>query len=323
MGSNDPILVRCAGCKWNFETRTFGKLECPLCHQEIWIEPPPGYEAAPATPDEAPPPATEEPEPAPAGEGPSDREPEDDASAPQDEEPSGDTEPASGRDEPPLGVVLKMLEEKMRARREGAGVVRPAWVAGAGNVFSRFTATTRQVLAGPTRFFAGLRIESTRGAWTFGWIVCTLAVALFAVYQLWQFDGNRAAIVEMLRVRSPDVDPQRFLETFHTLLVISLYGAPVLGLVNLFATAALYHLGILLSGRDHRGFAATLHATAYGFTPLLLTAVPVIGHLVGGLWSLIVQAVGLARVHRVANARGALAVTVPLLLIMLLTLGLL
>jgi hypothetical protein len=88
-------------------------------------------------------------------------------------------------------------------------------------------------------------------------------------------------------------------------------------MVNFWLSALLIHLGVSVLAPQNRGFAATLRATAYGFAPMLLAVVPMIGHLLGGLWTLVLQTVAVGQIHRVPALRAVLAVLLPMSLFLL------
>jgi len=208
------------------------------------------------------------------------------------------------------------LEVKQQVDPENQRQFLPAWESGQAGVFKRFIDTFKQIFANPTWFFSNIKIDQYRKALSFAWIVCSLAVVFFALYSLWQLEQNTAALIERAAVQSGE-DPQKIYESLRSFLLITLYGAPIFGLINIGISAFVYHMGIKLTANKHQGFKATFRATAYGFAPLLLVVVPFIGHLVGTLWSLILQIIGLTQVHQITPARASLAVLLPVTALML------
>jgi hypothetical protein len=215
-----------------------------------------------------------------------------------------------------------MLAAGLRLARKAEAKVVPAWESGRRSVFWRFFATVRQILSNPREFFEGLSISSLFKAFTFGWLIASLAVAFFCGYSLWQLDANRAAHLELLQSHpeliARGVTPAQMLDSMREMLLFSLFLAPLLGAVNVWVSAGLNHLGVMLAAGQNRGFVATFRATAYGFVPLLLLAVPLVGHLIGGLWSVGLQIVAIRQIHRIEFGRAVLAVLMPLLGVLLL-----
>lgn len=304
------FLVRCAYCQHNFETRTFGQITCPICRSQIHLEPPEGFvepqeeEAAPESfPEEGPAISEDTPELR-ATESPR---------LPEDPPPVGPPE----EHEPGLDDLRKLLELRKNFQAQPAPSFQPAWESEDGGRLHRFGETLKQIFANPTWFFANLRINGVKRALSFAWIVCTIAVAFFAVYGLWQLSRNEQALLQA-PVEPGGGDPAEMVETLRSSLLVSLFGAPIFGLINVLLSTLLYHLGVRLAGNRNEGIRATFRATAYGFAPMVLVAVPFIGHLIGGLWSIVLQIIGLAEVHRIGPARASLAVLLPVTGIMLL-----
>ncbi|HOX42121.1 MAG TPA: Yip1 family protein [Myxococcota bacterium] len=315
-----PVLVRCAGCAHNFESRLTGRIRCPVCRAEVWLEPPAGL--APDRAEDAPPPAPPVPAaPVHPADGPDpDREgsPEEPASERPPGEPPAAPDPEAAEEDAPAPdpqalFARKLAEAGVRLREPE--VVVPAWEARAGGPAHRFYDTFRQILTNPPRFFYGLKVDRLDRSWTFAWLLCSLAALFASLYGLWNLDRNEAALLDALRAE-PGVKPEEVVSTLRGLLTFGAWGAPLLGLANAWVTAGLYHLGVMavgkLFGLEHRGFRATFRATAYGFAPLLLVVVPVVGQLIGSLWSIVLQVLAIAFVHRLGPGRAALAVLLPL-----------
>ncbi|HUU00190.1 MAG TPA: YIP1 family protein [Myxococcota bacterium] len=297
-----PVLARCVSCGRNFETRETGQIACPACHTEIFLETPAGAEFEddpPAEPSEASSPVSTAAPAAPA-------------------EPV--TEPVTEEEEqhqPSIDDIQALLQLRNTMQAAEDRTFRPAWEAGDGNPAGRLIKTIKQIFSNPNRFFHELALEGVWRPLLFAWIICSLAVLFFAIYGLWQLNRNAATLMNSLSL-PPGEDPQQVIESLRTSLLFALYGSPIFGLINVLLSAGLYHLGIRLATERNAGLAATFRATAYGFAPLLLAAIPFIGHLVGGLWSLLLQIVALAHVHRVTMSRATVAVLLPVTGVMLL-----
>lgn len=337
-------LVRCAGCGHNFEADRFGRLTCPICRAQIWLEPPPGWEP----PDEAPasaerpsegPPATSG-QAAAAGSGP---EPADTAEAEPSApggEPAGEGEPAAAdgeqqappSDEQPREPTPPEMEALRRLLAAGRNLVQrpeeqpPPWESGAPGPVRRFGATVRQVFTQPSLFFARLPSGGLGRPFLFGWLIGTLGVACFALNGLWQLDASRQETLEALRAgadgETAAMTAEQLLEAMRSFLLFSLLAAPLLGAINLWVTAGLNHLGVRLAAGEHRGFRMTFRATAYAITPMLLLALPWIGNPLGGMWTVVVEVIAIGQVHRLRSGRATLAVLLPVFTVLMLMLWL-
>jgi len=91
------------------------------------------------------------------------------------------------------------------------------------------------------------------------------------------------------------------------------------GMILIFVGGALTHLLVyLLGGRQRHSYRQTLKALAYGATPAyLLGWVPFIGGVAGGIWAVVVAAIGLRELHGITTGRAVAAAGLPLMIIVL------
>jgi hypothetical protein len=297
-GPNRRLLARCAACGRNFETRRYGRQRCTVCGAEVDLAPPPGEPLPPLEEAPALPPPPEEPVP---------REVAPSPVAPVQSPPDAPEAEDAGRDDRPQEPHQDLL---------------PAWEAGEGGSLARAVRTLRDLFSAPVEFFARLKPAPAGRSVIFGMLLSTLAVAAFAGYGLWALGFNRQEALAALRLTpemlAAGMSPEGVLATLQEALGWALLLSPVLGLLNLLLTALLYHGGIVLVAKQPAGFGATLRATAYGSAPLVLSVLPLIGLLLGSLWTLVLQIVALSQAHRLTPWRAALAVTLPITLLMLL-----
>lgn len=82
----------------------------------------------------------------------------------------------------------------------------------------------------------------------------------------------------------------------------------IASLILLFVFAGWLHLFVYLLG-GRKGYAETVKAMIFGSTPYMLIGwIPVIGLFVGGIWSLILEILGIRELHQVSTGRAAGAV---------------
>lgn len=102
---------------------------------------------------------------------------------------------------------------------------------------------------------------------------------------------------------------------FNTLINVGvMVTAPLFILIGVFVGAAIYHLFLLLYGGAASGFGATVRVLCYASTVQVLQVLPFCGGLIGAVWGLVLQVIGLAVVHRTTRGKAAAAVLTPLLL---------
>ena len=76
---------------------------------------------------------------------------------------------------------------------------------------------------------------------------------------------------------------------------------------------AIQHVFVLIVGGE-KGFDQTIKAVLYGSTPnLLIGWIPLIGGIIGGIWSLILYMIGIRESHKISNRRAILAVLLPII----------
>lgn len=90
--------------------------------------------------------------------------------------------------------------------------------------------------------------------------------------------------------------------------------APLLILVGIFVGGAIYHLFLMLYGGASAGFGATVRVLCYASTVQVLQVLPLCGGMVGAVWGVVLQIVGLAIAHRTTRGKAAAAVLTPMLL---------
>jgi hypothetical protein len=81
----------------------------------------------------------------------------------------------------------------------------------------------------------------------------------------------------------------------------------------LFVWAGILHLLVtLLVKPTNAGFEATFRSAAYASMPGLISWIPLIGTIVGVVWSTVLNIIGIREVHSTTTGRAALVVLIPL-----------
>jgi hypothetical protein len=180
------------------------------------------------------------------------------------------------------------------------GRSRPPWEQ-EGSAFERFVATARGVLLEPDAFFSNMRLAGGIGAPLLYGIIGSLIGGLVAVgYQvLWSMTGMRFGMAE---------DAQQQLLFTGVWLVVM----PVVLVLALFISAAIYHVMLLLVGGG-RSFEVTMRVVSYANGSVsLLNVVPICGGLIAFVWGLWALIVGMARAHDISTGKAAAVVLVPM-----------
>lgn len=222
--------------------------------------------------------------------------------------------PLAPAPEPPAPSVIEL--EPVPAESSGAqSFEEDSSLAG-------FLRTLRALLTAPALFFSGIGSRRYGRALLFGWATATIGIFLWLLTQYLLFDPVEA--LKALRARPELVptglSPEGAIDTLQAAYGFGLILSPIFGLTNLWLSALLNHVGVMLAFGQHSGFRATAKVTAYACAPLLFLLVPEIGTFVGTTWAIALQMIGLSRVHFAPIGRAALAVLLPFSVILLMML---
>ncbi len=92
----------------------------------------------------------------------------------------------------------------------------------------------------------------------------------------------------------------------------------IFGIIGTFIGGAIFHIFVYLAG-GRKGLNQTIKAVIYGSTPgLLLGWIPLIGVL-AGIWSLVLEVLGIRQLHEMTTERAVLAVVIMLVVLVILT----
>lgn len=168
--------------------------------------------------------------------------------------------------------------------------------------------TSRTVLFSPEKIFGSMDVEGgIREPLSFGLLVGSLG-AMFGLF--WHFllnsDGLSATGQGLIG---------QYGEPLAYLGLIAL--SPLFVAVIILVTSGILHASLLIVGGGKNGFGATLRVISYSQAAQVFGMVPFVGGVIGGLWALVVQLVGLREIHETSYVRVIFAFLVPLILIFL------
>ena len=191
----------------------------------------------------------------------------------------------------------------LSAGPQGGGLNNP-WEtrAGRGSV-AAFAETLQQSLFHPVAFFRGTAPDRGAGA---ALIYAVLVGSLsFAVAFLWQ----RALGDQISFDRGG-----RFLACFESRIALALFLAIVPAVVAFvcLASAAVQHVTLAVLGGARGTYGTTLKAVCYSSSALAFNVFPVCGAVVGAIWQVVVQVIGMRELHRTSTARAFWAWFLPL-----------
>lgn len=178
--------------------------------------------------------------------------------------------------------------------------------------------TIKGVLIEPSRTFA----EASRTAGIGPALGFAMILGMIGGYvNLFWKSLTQAAFLESLGALG-ELPPE--LEQFENFLgdfagpassILGIVSVPLQVLISVFVWAAVVHLLLLLFGGAMHGFEATFRTTAYAYgTTSLFLLVPFCGWIVGFIWLLVVQIIGLKEIHGITTGKAAAAVLLPFFL---------
>lgn len=98
-------------------------------------------------------------------------------------------------------------------------------------------------------------------------------------------------------------------------LVIILVLAPVLLVVGSFISAAITHVCLMILGGARQPFETTFRVICYGYGAAApFQIIPFCGAMIGGIWGLVLEIIGLSKAHEISTVKAVLAVVLPILL---------
>ena len=107
-------------------------------------------------------------------------------------------------------------------------------------------------------------------------------------------------------------------ETLITVLVLLFLG-PVFLFIGLIIGSGLTHLGLMVFGWANHPYESTFRVNAYAFGGVAwLNVIPFCGGMIAGIWGIVLEIIGIARVQGITTGQAAAAVLIPLAVVIVL-----
>ncbi len=174
--------------------------------------------------------------------------------------------------------------------------------------FNALVLTIKKVMFHPYEFFKRLSFsKGLSSALVFYLIICEIQ-ALTQV--LWGFVG-------ILKIEDPVKAILGFsISGISSVLFLVFY--PLFLAVILFFGSAINHLCLKIVGSGKSGFRATFKVVSYSIAPMWLSIIPIVGAIVGSIWSFVLSIIGFASIHDSSINKVILAVLLPIILLLIL-----
>lgn len=165
--------------------------------------------------------------------------------------------------------------------------------------------TVRQVIFSPAAAFRDMRVD---GGWAEPLAFAVLIGSIFFwVAQVWEM------LASTMVAGMPGFDPQEVAAVNAQQLVFAVL-APFMVIVATLIGAAFVHLLLLMFGGAPRPFETTFRVMCYSWAVAVFNVIPFCGVVVGAVWRIVVQIIGVREAHEVPGGRAAAAVLIPVLL---------
>jgi len=175
-----------------------------------------------------------------------------------------------------------------------------------------FIQTVKLFVTSPTEAFAQTLKQGDFGSpLLFAIIVGWIGIA---IGQIWETLMG-ASILSMMPAEVRDYVP--FVPGSAAGFIISVIFAPVYIIIGLFIWSAILHLCLIIVGglqKSVAGFEGSFRVVSYAAVAQLANLIPVVGGLVGFVWTLVLAVIGLQQVHETPPGKAVTAVLIPMVL---------
>jgi hypothetical protein len=123
----------------------------------------------------------------------------------------------------------------------------------------------------------------------------------------------------MMRIMPPELRAQYAEASAPNALsfIIGLILTPIIIVIVLFIWSGIVHLFLMMLGghkQSTSGYEGTFRAVSYAQVAAVAQIVPFVGPFIAGIWGLVLQILGVARLHRTSTGKAVGAVLLPIVL---------
>jgi predicted Zn finger-like uncharacterized protein len=181
--------------------------------------------------------------------------------------------------------------------------------------FPGFIETLKQVMLHPIRFFRDTAFTPGIGKALVFYLLIAEVQALAQFF--WQMTG----VIPMMGESAGEAALGLGMIGMGSALILIFY--PILLTMMLFFVVGLNHLCLHIFRAASQGFVGTFKAVTYGSAPMVLAVFPLVGPLVGALWTMVTTFFGYKYIHKTTTTKVVLAMLLPVMVMALLILAML
>jgi len=100
------------------------------------------------------------------------------------------------------------------------------------------------------------------------------------------------------------------------MIIASAIALPLFTIIIVFIVSGILHVCLMIVRGNRKGFEATFRVVAYAMSTQVFGIVPLLGGVIGSIWALVIQILGLRESHGISTGRAALAIFLPILAIL-------
>ncbi|MBW2206167.1 MAG: zinc-ribbon domain-containing protein [Deltaproteobacteria bacterium] len=169
--------------------------------------------------------------------------------------------------------------------------------------------TVKGVLFSPTDLFGKMTFQGgAKDPLMFGILLGSLGAMFGSFWFILMLWGRILSLAE------GRIDPFTMGVGFILLMVF----LPLYITIKIFITSGIMHLLLIITGAGKHRFEATLRVISYSQATQIWEVVPFVGGIVGNLWFLVVQIIGLREIHETSYWRIFVALLIPFVFILIL-----
>lgn len=227
-----------------------------------------------------------------------------------------DFEPQAGQDKCPLcGALIGMIKispglTPPDTQAQPRSTESPLWD-DQGSFFERLWNTWKTVMFKPGAFFKNIPVAAGLSRpLVYAIIIGSIGIIFGTLYN---YIGQSLSGSSFSQPGMPEEMGQMMAKMQSTMFIIMIVFSPLIVVIGVFIWSGILHLCLMIVGGAKQGFEATFRSVAYGcYSPVLLGVIPFCGGMVGAVWGIVLQIIGLKETHKISTGKAVLAFFLPL-----------
>ena len=171
--------------------------------------------------------------------------------------------------------------------------------------------TWRRSMFEPTAFFEGVPYDRPATRPILYYLIVSLIAALFG---LWWNAVFATAQLGFMSDFMAGLDLEGASGSVAGNALLNFFIAPFAAVIGLIVWTLILHVLVFMFAKQRRGLSATARVISYATGPMIFSIVPMIGGLIGWVWSIALTVIGVRAAHRTSTGAAATIVLIPIVL---------